>query len=278
VRWLTDPLSAPFMQRALLTVLLLAVAGGLLGVWIVLRRLAFFAHAVGSATFPGLVVAAPWGVAAPLAALAAALGFAGLLSRLTHRGAASSDAATGLLLTAALALGAALASDVYRSGAGVDRLLFGTLLALSDGDLWFAAAVACAAAAATAALARTWLATGFDPAGAPALGVPVARGDWLLLALLAVTVVAALPAVGALLVSTLLVVPAATARLLTRSLAPLVAASVALAAAEGSAGLLLAYHLDLPPGPAIAIIGGGAFALAALATARPWRRGAEAVA
>jgi manganese/iron transport system permease protein len=276
VRWLTDPLSAPFMQRALLAVLLLAIAGGLLGAWIVLRRLAFFAHAVGGATFPGLVVAAPWGIAPPLAALAAGLGFASLLSRLTRRRETSSDAATGLLLTAALALGAVLASDVYRSGAGVDRLLFGTLLGLGDDDLWLAGAVAFGAAAATAALARTWLATGFDPAGAPALGVPVTRGDWLLLALLAAAVVAVLPAVGALLVSTLLVVPAATARLLTRSLRALLATAVALAAAEGTAGLLLAYHLDLPPGPAIAIVGGGGFALAALATAGPLRRAAEA--
>jgi ABC-type Mn2+/Zn2+ transport system permease subunit len=123
-----------------------------------------------------------------------------------------------------------------------------------------------AAVAATAALARTWLATGFDPAGAATLGVRAARGDWLLLALLAVTVVAVLPAVGALLVSTLLVVPAATARLLADSLGALLAVAVAVAALEGVAGLLLAYHLDLPPGPAIALIGGGGFALAALVT------------
>jgi manganese/iron transport system permease protein len=275
VRWLTDPLSAPFMQRALLAAIALSVAGGLLGAWIVLRRLAFFAHAVGSATFPGLVVAGPWGIAPQLAALAAGLGFAGLLSRVTRSGATSSDAATGLLLAGALALGSVLASDVYRSGVGVDRLLFGTLLGLSDRDVWLAIAVALMAAAATAALARTWLATGFDPAGARALGVPAERGDWLLLALLAATVVAALPAVGALLVSTLLVVPAATARLLTSSLATLLAASVALAVGESTGGLLLAYHLDLPPGPAIAIVGGGAFALAALASAAPrrWRGG-----
>jgi manganese/iron transport system permease protein len=272
VRWLTDPLALPFMQRALLATLLLAVAAGLLGTWIVLRRLAFFAHAVGTATFPGLVVAGPWGLAPPLAALGAGLGFAGLLARMTRRGATSADAATGLLLTAALALGAILASDVYRSGAGVDRLLFGTLLGLGDGDVALAAAAALTALAATAALARTWLATGFDPAGAAALGVRAARGDWLLLALLAVTVVAVLPAVGALLVSTLLVVPAATARLLTGSLGALLTAAVALAALEGVAGLLLAYHLDLPPGPAIAVIGGAGFALAALAaTARTAR-------
>ncbi|MEA2155215.1 MAG: hypothetical protein QOE11_1355 [Solirubrobacteraceae bacterium] len=276
MRWLSEPLSAPFMQRAVLAIVLLAVAGGLLGTWIVLRRLAFFAHAVGSATFPGLVVAGPWGLAPPLAALGAGLGFAALLARLTRRGATSSDAATGLLLTGALALGAVLASDVYRSGAGVDRLLFGTLLGLGDGDLWLAGAVALASVAATAALARTWLATGFDPAGAPALGIRAQRGDWILLALLAATVVAVLPAVGALLVSTLLVVPAATARLLTGSLTALLATAVALAAAEGLGGLLLAYHLDLPPGPAIALVGGGAYTLAALASAPRLRRGAAA--
>jgi ABC-type Mn2+/Zn2+ transport system permease subunit len=272
VRWLSDPLSAPFMQRALLAILLLAIAGGLLGTWIVLRRLAFFAHAVGTATFPGLVVAGPWGLAAPLAALGSGIGFAALLARLTRRGVTSSDAATGLLLTGALALGAVLASDVYHSGAGVDRLLFGTLLGLGDGDLWLAGAVAVTAVAATAALARTWLATGFDPAGAPALGVRAERGDWILLALLAATVVAMLPAVGALLVSTLLVVPAATARLVTGSLAALLVVAVVLAAVEGVGGLLLAYHLDLPPGPAIALVGGAGFALTALASAPALQR------
>jgi ABC-type Mn2+/Zn2+ transport system permease subunit len=278
VRWLTDPFTTPFMQRALLAVVLLAVAGGLLGVWVVLRRLAFFVHAAGSATFPGLVVAGPWGLAPAVAALGAGLAFAGLLSRLTRHTDTSSDAATGLLLAAALALGSMLASDVYPAGTGVDRLLFGTLLGLSDGDLWLAGAVAAGSVLATTALARTWLATGFDPTAAPALGIASARGDWLLVALLAVTVVAALPAVGALLVSTLLVIPAATARLLTSSLATLLAASVALALAEGFAGLLLAYHADLPPGPAIAVIGGGVFAVVACAGALSRRRPSEATA
>src|SRR3954451_18317515 len=129
------------MQRALLAIVPLAIAGGLLGAWIVLRRLAFFAHAVGTATFPGLVVAGPWGLAPALAALGAGRGVAGLLPRRTRRRATSADAATGLLLTGALALGAVLASDVYHSGAGVDRLIFGTLLGIGYGDLWLAAAV-----------------------------------------------------------------------------------------------------------------------------------------
>lgn len=253
-----------FLTRALIEVLLLSVAGGLLGTWIVLRRLAFFTHAAGSATFPGLVVASPWGIPAQVAALGAGLLYAGGLERLVRKRNVAPDAATALLLVLALAGGTILASDAYPAGAGVDRLLFGTLLGLDDGDLAMSAAVALLALAGTAALGRTWLATGFDPQAAPALGIRTGRGDALLLTGLALTVVAALPAVGALLVGTLLVVPAATARLLTDRLRTLQVLAVALAAAEGVGGLLLAYEYDVPPGPAIALLGGAAYALAAV--------------
>ena len=253
-----------FLVRALIEVVLLAVAGGLLGTWIVLRRLAFFTHAAGSATFPGLVVATPWGIPAQVAALGAGLLYAGGLERLVRRRGLAADAATGLLLVAALALGTILASDAYPQGAGVDRLLFGTLLGLSDTDLALSAAVAVLAVAASAALGRTWLATGFDAPAARALRIPARAGDALLLTGLAVAVVAALPAVGALLVGTLLVVPAATARLLAGDLRTLQALAVGLAVVEGTGGLLLAYELDLPPGPAIALLGGIGFALAAV--------------
>src|SRR3954447_17749748 len=104
------------MQRALLAILLLAIAGGLLGAWIVLRRLAFFSHAVGTATFPGLVVAGPWGLAPPIAALGAALAFTAGLTRVARDRRLGADAATGLLLVGFLALGSMLASDVFRSG------------------------------------------------------------------------------------------------------------------------------------------------------------------
>jgi manganese/iron transport system permease protein len=262
---LVDPFTTPYMQRALLAVVLLGVAGGLFGAWIALRRLAFFTHAVGTATFPGLVVAGPAGVAAPLAALGAALVYTAGLARMLRSGRLGSDAATGLLLVAALALGSILASDVFESGAGVDRLLFGTLLGLSDADLWLAGAVALLAVACTVLAGRTWLATGFDPGAARALGVRASWGDWLLLAMLALAVVAALPAVGAMLVSTLLVVPSATARLLAGSMRGLLAGGVALALAEGVVGLWLADAVDLPPGPAIAVLGGVVFGVVALA-------------
>lgn len=253
------------MRSATVEVLLLAVAGGLLGAWIVLRRLAFFAHAAGGSTFPGLVVADAAGIRPIVAALAVALTYAAGVHRASARAATrGGDAATALLLVAALAIGVVLASDVFESGARVDRLLFGTLLGLDGGDIAAAAAAAALAVLATLALGRAWLASGFDRDGARAAGARVDRADALLLALVAAAVVTALPAVGALLVTALFIVPAATVRLVARSVPGLLAGSVALAAAEGLAGVYLALWANAAPGPAIAVLGGCVYAAVAL--------------
>ena len=129
-----------------------------------------------------------------------------------------------------------LASDVYESGAGVDRLLFGTLIGLSDRDLWLTAAAVAAAMALHAALHRSWLASAFDPGSAHALGLRTALADRALLAAVAVAVVVSLDAVGALLVAVVLVVPAATVRLVARDVGALQSGTTLLAAAEGARG------------------------------------------
>jgi manganese/iron transport system permease protein len=250
----TDLADLPFLRDALLELLLLGVTGGVLGAWIVLRRLAFFTHAAGSATFPGLVVADASGVSPTLAGLAVALGYAGGVQRTGGAGREHGEG-TALLLVAALAAGVILASDVFKSGAAVDRLLFGTLLGLDTADLVVSAAVAAVATAAAISLGRTWSAVGFDPEGARALGLPAGRADVLLLGLVAVAAVAAIPAVGALLVTAVYVLPAAAARMITGSIRGLVTCALALALAEGVVGLYLAYWLDVPPGPPVAVLG-----------------------
>jgi manganese/iron transport system permease protein len=272
-----DLVDLPFVRTATAEVLLLAVAGGLLGAWIVLRRLAFFSHAVGGATFPGLVLADATGIRPVVAALAVALAYAGGVHRAGSRaGGRAADAATGLLLVAALALGVILASDVFQSGARVDRLLFGTLLGLDSGDLVAAAAGAALALLATLLLGPAWLASGFDREGARTLGAPVGAADALLLMLVAVAVVTALPAVGALLTTALFIVPAATVRLVARSVPALLIGSVALAMVEGLVGIYVALWTNAPPGPAIAVLGAALYALVALA--REVRSPAPAVA
>jgi ABC-type Mn2+/Zn2+ transport system permease subunit len=260
------PFDTPFMQRALLEALLLAGLAGVLGSWIVLRRFAFFTHGVGTAAFPGLVVAGPAGVTPQLTALGAALVYAGGVEWLTRTRRVATDAATGLVLVAALALGVVLASDVFESGAGVDRLLFGSLIGLRDRDLWLTAAVLGGAVALDLGLRRAWLAQGFDPSTARALGLRAALGDRLLLLAIAGAAIVALDAVGALLVTAVLVIPAATVRLFAPSVATLQLGTAALAAVEGVAGLWLAYELNIGPGPAIAVLGGGVFAVALTVT------------
>jgi ABC-type Mn2+/Zn2+ transport system permease subunit len=263
-----DLIELPFMRTAVIELVLLAVAGGLLGAWVVLRRLAFFAHAVGGATFPGLVVADATGLRPILAGLGVALAYAAAVWRAGARASGRvGDAVTGVFLAGALAVGVVLASDVFESGARVDSLLFGSLLAIDPADVWAAAAAALLAIVATLTLGRAWLATGFDRDGARAIGARVAVADALLLALLAVTVVASLPAVGALLTAALFIVPAATVRLVAPSVRALLVGSVALAVAEGVVGAYLALWFDSPPGPAVAVLGGGVFALVALARA-----------
>lgn len=262
-----EPFQLPFVQRALVELLLLALLAGSLGCWIVLRGLAFPAHGAAAAAFPGLVLADGLGFAAPLGGFGAALLFALAVGGLAVRRRESHDALTALVLAGALAAGIVLASDVFHTAAAVDTLLFGSLLAIGPGDVRLAAAAALLALLATRLLGARWLAAGFDPGAARALGARSPLPDALLLALVAFGAVATLNAVGALLVSALLVVPAATTRLLSDRLPSWQLATAALAAAEGVLGIWLAVELNAPPGATVALVSGVAFALAAVGRA-----------
>ena len=260
------PFDLPFMQRALVEALLLAGLAGVLGSWIVLRRFAFFTHGVGTAAFPGLVVAAPAGVAPQLTGLAAAVIYAGGVGWLARTRRVATDAATGLALVAALAIGVILASDVFAAPASVDRLLFGSLIGLTDRDLWLTAGALAIALVLHVRLHRAWLAEGFDPSTARALGMRPVAADALLLLAIVLAAIVALDAVGALLVTAVLVIPAATVRLVATSVLALQVGTATLAGLEGVAGLWLAYDLNIGPGPAIAVLGGAVFALTAVVT------------
>ena len=212
------PFHYAFVQQGVWEVLLLSVAAGLIGTWIVLRGLAFYGHAIGTAAFPGLVLADGLSFSPLLGAFGAAGIFALAVAGLGRRRRDEYGSFTALVLVGALALGVILASDVFHSGSSVETLLFGSLLLIGDRELVVAAAASLGAVAATVLLGRRWVAVGFDPSVARSLGVRSSLPDALLLALVAVTVVASLSALGALLVSALLVVPAATTRLWTRTL------------------------------------------------------------
>jgi ABC-type Zn uptake system ZnuABC Zn-binding protein ZnuA/ABC-type Mn2+/Zn2+ transport system permease subunit len=260
---LLEPFQLPFVQRGLIEVLILAVPAGLLGTWIVLRGLAFFSHAVGTAAFPGLVLADGLGFAAPLGAFAAATAFSAGNSALGRRRGEGADSVVAIVLVACLASGVILASDVFGSGANVETLLFGSLLLVDDGDIALAAVSAAATLLASLLIGHRWLQRGFDAEAPGAAGRADALLDAALLGLIALATTAALTVVGALLVAALFVVPAITARLLTSRMLTWQLASVALVAAEGTVGLWLSVKTDAPPGATIACVSGAAFALVA---------------
>lgn len=259
------PFDLPFVQRAVVEIALLAVGSGILGTWIVLRGLSFYAHAVGTAAFPGLVLADGIGFSPLLGALATAGLVAVAVTVLANRGRAEYDSVTALVLVGALAAGVILASDVFHSQGSVERLLFGSLLIIDSTDQLVAAVVGVLVLLAGAVLGRRWLAAGFDRDGARSLGARSPLPDLVLLALVAASAVAALDAIGALLATALLVVPAATTRLFVDRLPTWQIATVALVLVEGVAGLWISVEANAPPGATIAVVGGGVFGLAALA-------------
>jgi ABC-type Mn2+/Zn2+ transport system permease subunit len=262
---LSDPFQYAFMQRALAEVLLLSIPAGFLGAWIVLRRRAFLTHAVGAATFPGLVVGYGLGFSPWLGAFGVAAGFAGAQVGLERRTRLDPGAITGLLLATALAAGSVLVSNVFHSSATVDGLLFGSLLGIGSADLARTVVLDVVCLGLLLGTGRGLLATSYAPAAAGALGFRRSAYDAILLLLLGAAVVTSAAAIGGFAVSGLLVVPAATARLLTRSIRELQVIGTVLAAVESTAGLALAFRLDIPPGAAIAVLAAAVYLVVTLA-------------
>ena len=258
--WLVDPLTAPYMQRALVMLVLLSLPAGALGLLVILRGNVFTAHALGNGAFPGTVAAVALGVNAVAGAFVAALAMGVLIGFLHRRTGVDPAVATALALVGALALGSWLVSQVVEVNQSVDTVLFGSVLGISNADLWRAVVVTIIALVAVAGCWRGWLVSAFDPTNARALGVRPGRLDLLFLIVLALCVVALVAAVGALLVSTFLVVPAATARLFIAKLLPLMLISSALALSLSVVGLLASYWIDAPPGATIAALAAAVFA------------------
>jgi manganese/iron transport system permease protein len=253
------------MQRALLEVLLAAIPAGLLGTWVVMRRLAFFTHALGHATFPALVVAAILGWSIFGAALVASTVLALAIGGLAERAELADGAAVGVVLSAAVALGAVLVSDIHDPGVGADSLLFGSVLAVRPSDLLRTGVLAVLVVIAVALAGRAWTAVAFERSSARAMGMPVRALDGLLLVLLAGAVSASVAVMGSLMAAALLLAPAATARLVTGRVPPMAALAVAVAALDGAAGLWVAVEVGAPPGACIGALAASAFVVVALA-------------
>jgi ABC-type Mn2+/Zn2+ transport system permease subunit len=258
-------LSDPITRRALAEVLILALALGPLGVWVLLHRQAYAAESLSHGLLPGLVLAALAGIPLVLGAAGGALVAAGAIALAARDERIGGDLGVAVAVSTLFGLGAllALAPDAPPR---LEELLFGDLLGISGADLAAAAALALAVAAALAAIHRPLALTAFDRAAARSLGAPAARWETALLALLGVGTVAAAPGLGSLLLVALVIAPAAAALRITHRLPVALALAVGLAVAAGVGGLALSYYADLAAGASVALCAAAAPVLARLAT------------
>jgi ABC-type Mn2+/Zn2+ transport system permease subunit len=273
---LADPWSEPILRRAFLEIALLGLAGGALGCWVLHYQLAYSAESLAHGLLPGLVIAALAGAplllggAASILVAAAAVAAAGRIPGLGR------DTAVAVVITTLLGLGVLLALSPA-SPAGLQGLLFGDPLAVSDGDLLLAGGLVVVVALALRLLHGRLLVVGFDRTVAGGLGVRAGVVDLALMGLLAVALVVAVQGLGNLLVVALLVAPAAAARRLTRRMPAMLAAAALVAVLAGWAGMYLSYHARTAAGASIAgmlVLSVAAVELVSLAGRRGTRRAA----
>jgi ABC-type Mn2+/Zn2+ transport system permease subunit len=258
---LTEPLQAGFMQSAFACALLIALTCGVLGVYVVLRRMPFIGDAVAHTALPGLVFSYlnGWNLfaGAVVAGIATALGI-GWISR---RGIVREDTAIGVVYTGLFALGVAMIS-VTKSFKDITSLLLGNVLAVTQRDLVLIGIVAVVVVFVLMLLHKELELTSFDPIHAQVVGLNPDLIRYILLVLLALAVVAGIQAVGVVLVSGMLITPAATASLLTRRLVPMMALSVLVAVVSVIGGLYASYFFNVSSGAAIVLASSASFLVA----------------
>lgn len=249
----SDPLAQAITQRAFAEVVLLGLVGGALGCWVVFYGLSYGAESLAHGLFPGLVLASLTGIPV-LVGGAAGLIVAALAIALARRvPEVGSDTAVAIVVSSLVGLGALLALSPA-SPPGIQSLLFGDILGVSDLDLALAGGLALALIVALRLLHGGLLVVGFDRQSARMLGADPRLVDIALLVLVTLAILVGIQGLGNLLVVAVLVAPAASARLLVHRVVPMMALSMALAIAAGAGGLYLSYYAGTAAGASIVAV------------------------
>ncbi len=261
IDWIVDPLREPFVARALVELALLGLVSGTLGCWVVFAGISYGAESLAHSMLPGLVAAALLGLPLVAGGATGLLVGATLMALVGRVPRLDSDVGVAVVITGLFGLGVllGLAPEVP---AGLNGLLFGDLLAVGWGEIATTAGAALVIGAALWVLHPSFLAVFFDRAGAGALGRRPGAFEVALALLLALATLVAVQALGNLLVVAMLVGPAATARLLTRRLGPMMAVATAVAVVAPACGLYLSFHAEVAGGAAVTAALCAAFLLA----------------
>ncbi|MEX2237041.1 MAG: metal ABC transporter permease [Dehalococcoidia bacterium] len=255
----SEPLQYEFFKNALLAATMAGGLCGLVGVYVVLRRMSYIGHGLSHAIFGGAVVsfvasinfyigAGLWGFASAL-----------LINLATRKRQISADVAIGVVTTASFALGVAIISRASRFSRNFEAALFGNVLGVTSTDIYILIGVAVGVALLIAVLYKQLLFMTFDAEVAPAYGVRSGWVDTAFALILAAVVVATMRILGVTLIAATLVVPPITGRLLTNSFSRMMVISTVLGAVTGFMGIYISYWWDVASGAAIVLLQASVF-------------------
>ena len=259
---MTELLSYEFGVRALVAGLIVGLGCAVLAFFVVLRRMAFVGVGISHAALGGVALGLLLGVDPLVAALVFSVAVAWAIGAVGGKGKLSEDTAIGIFFPTAMALGVALMAGTPDYRQNLLGYLFGNILLVQRGDLVLAGVLVGASLVVTAAFFKELLFISVDEETARAAGLPAARLRYLLLTLIAVTIVSAIKVVGIVLVSAFLVIPAATAQIVAPSVRSMLGWSVAFALGSVVGGMWLSWVLDLPSGAAIVLLAAALFFVA----------------
>lgn len=255
-----------FMQQALLAGVLLSALAAIVGTYVVLRGLAFIGDALAHGVLPGVAIAAILGAPVLLGAGIAALAMISAIGTITTRSRLSDDSAIGLLFVGLLSLAVVLVSSSRNISGDLESILFGEFLGVDNSDIWMLAASLVIAAGIVGLTSRALLVSSFDEDLAQAMGFSVRFHYFLLLGLIAGTVVAAFQAVGSLLVFGMLLAPSATGALIARRIGVMMAIAAVVGALSSYFGLLASYHFGWAAGASVVLCAVTCFFIVLFAT------------
>ena len=275
LNWLLDPLAFGFFGRALLAAIIVGVVCAVIGSYVVLRGMAFLGDALPHAILPGVVVAyfldVPLALGALVVGIAAALG----IGAISKQGQIKEDTAIGVVFAGTFALGVAMLSATNNYTVDLAHFLFGNLLGVSSTDLWVIGGLGLVVLATVAFFYKEFMVVSFDMVLATTLRLPTAFLNYLLLVLIAVTIVVSLQVVGIALMVAMLVTPAAAASMLTRRLWAMMVVAALIGSFSGVVGLYSSFYLNIASGPAVVLVATAVFALTFLFAPQRgliWRR------
>jgi len=258
---LLEPYKYEFFRNGLLVAVIAGALCGLLGVFVVLRGMSYIGHGLSHAVFGGAAASAVMKVNYFLGAGIWGIVSGVLIGRISRKRVIGADAAIGVVTTGSFAVGLMLLNRYGQAKRSIEAVLFGSVLGVQTADIVAVSAVAIGVLAIIVLGYRRLLYATFDPEVARISGVRVGTVEVLLMAMLSCTIIVTMRVIGTLLISALLVVPAATTRLMTNSFARMLTIAPIVGAVSSFVGMNLAYHWDTSASGTIIAVGVVAFAV-----------------